>query len=202
MECLDDLDASLPYLLREHPILYVGLASSPLSCSPALLLSTSPLSVRVPSVLYEFFQVFNIVPGMFRSVLEDFEIPGYDFEPIKKGTNVYISTTTINDAHDIDNLDKPVAWKIHNMFDPDSTFKRMQEGGKSDKRKLTFGAGKRRCLGEPLSRAEQKVFLCELFRNYEYSIRRPPGEPKVPEFGTFPINGPKKPVTVLLKEKH
>ena len=93
---------------------------------------------------------------------------GYD---VPKGTTVFVNHFSLhNDAN---------FWKDVDKFDP---YRYLDQSGKMDTKPenwLPFGAGRRICLGEPVSRTELILIAANLLQTFTF--KSPSGLPFKPE---------------------
>ncbi|XP_068105568.1 cytochrome P450 2G1-like isoform X2 [Hyperolius riggenbachi] len=131
------------------------------------------------AVLHEIHRFTDILPmGVPRKTTKGLEFRGY-FLP--KGTNVYPLLTSV--------LKDPTCFLYPNEFNPENF---LDEYGEFKKNPafMPFGAGKRNCMGETLSRMEIFIVLITILQNFKLKSEVP-GEdldinPKASGFGNIP----------------
>ncbi|CAH1119578.1 unnamed protein product [Phaedon cochleariae] len=128
---------------------------------------------RVPyveAVIFEVERLYQVVPiSGPRRVLRDTKLKGYS---IPKDTTVLISLYSSHSSEEF--------WKDPEVFRPERF---LDENGRLSipDRLMTFGLGKRRCLGEILAKTSIFSFFCTIMRNYRISspsdCEKPTGRP-------------------------
>lgn len=141
--------------LRAQGILHSG--GCP--CEGTLRLDTLSGLHYLDCVIKEVMRLFTPVSGGYRTVLQTFELDGFQ---IPKGWSVMYS---IRDTHDTAPVFKDV-----NVFDPDRFGQARSEDKDGRFHYLPFGGGVRTCLGKHLAKLFLKVLAVELASTSRFEL--------------------------------
>lgn len=128
-------------------------------CEGTLRLDTLSGLRYLDCVIKEVMRLFTPVSGGYRTVLQTFELDGFQ---IPKGWSVMYS---IRDTHDTAPVFKDV-----NVFDPDRFSQARSEDKDGRFHYLPFGGGVRTCLGKHLAKLFLKVLAVELASTSRFEL--------------------------------
>ncbi|KAJ3094115.1 hypothetical protein HDU96_001829 [Phlyctochytrium bullatum] len=132
---------------------------------PEPVLSTLPV---LEAFVKEILRMYPPVQGVFRTVSQPTPLaPGK--LPIPAGTNLLLRFESVHFDGDLHK--DPESFSIGRWLGDETGGAAAQAGAW-----VPFGAGPRMCLGMQLARLELKVFLLELFRNFELTAGSKPSQ--------------------------
>ncbi|KAM9329663.1 cytochrome P450 26B1 isoform 1-T1 [Gastrophryne carolinensis] len=140
--------------LRSNGILHNGCV-----CEGALRVDTITSLPYLDCVIKELLRLFSPVSGGYRTVLQTFELDGFQ---IPKGWSVLYS---IRDTHDTAPVFKDVE-----VFDPDRFGQDRTEDKDGRFHYLPFGGGVRNCLGKQLAKLFLKTLAIELASTSRFEL--------------------------------
>lgn len=119
----------------------------------------------VIAFIYEVMRFTSFIPLTIpHSTTRDTSVNGY---PIPKGTVIFINQWSLN--HD------PVKWDQPDVFNP---LRFLDENGALNKDMISnvmvFSTGKRRCIGEQLSKMQLFLFTVQIVHQCNFTAKEPP----------------------------
>uniref|UniRef100_A0A8C0ISX9 Cytochrome P450 family 26 subfamily C member 1 n=1 Tax=Chelonoidis abingdonii TaxID=106734 RepID=A0A8C0ISX9_CHEAB len=168
---------SLILLLLKHPsaVEKIRQELAECHCQPEMNLDKLSRLRYLDCVVKEVLRVLPPISGGYRTVLQTFELDGYQ---IPKGWSVMYS---IRDTHET----AAVYQSPPERFDPDRFGSARQEGA-GRFHYIPFGGGVRSCIGQELAKAILKLLAIELVSTARWEL----ATPGFPEMQTVPIVHP------------